>query len=123
MCPNLTQTFFKGSQTASSKLRLENQIQTLASGDLRLFVMKVLIQHPRTLDYIGADTRWTPDIAQAADFQYALTAISHGVNQLREPFVMLFKFQQAERDFSSRTFADAIPAPNRLLDPPAAKAA
>lgn len=70
--------------------------------------MKVLIQHPKSLEYWSAMNRWTDELAEAVDFKFALNAIRHGID-LGNPFLVAFKFEQPDLDFTSHAFARDVP--------------
>ena len=71
--------------------------------------MKVLIQHPKSLEYWSVMNRWTDQLAEAADFQFALNAIRYGID-LGNPFLVAFRFEQPAMDFTSHAFASGVPA-------------
>jgi len=81
-----------------------------ANHKLMIKEMKVLIQHPKSLEYWSVMNRWTDQIAEAADFKFALNAIRHGIN-LGNPFLVAFKFEQPAMDFTSHAFAFGVPSP------------
>jgi hypothetical protein len=76
--------------------------------------MKVLIQHPQTALFLRSDDRWTRDPNEAIDFRFSLAAATYGMQRLRRPFRILFKFETTGMDFTVDTYAQdgtALPEP------------
>ncbi len=67
--------------------------------------MKVLIQHPQTRQFLRSDDRWTRDPDEAIDFRFSLAAATYGMQRLKRPFLILFKFETVGMDFTMDTYA------------------
>jgi hypothetical protein len=74
--------------------------------------MKIFIQHPQHLRYMRADSEWTWDVNEAMNFHFAVHAVKYGTDRLKEPFLVLFKFDDSNLDFTLASYANA--APRRL---------
>jgi len=69
--------------------------------------MQIFIQHPATLQYLHADSRWTPDLNDALSFRTVLDAVDHGVDSLKQPFLIVFK-SDGVKDITLYTYATGV---------------